>query len=583
MRIPPWAALLAATACTGSIASECDVSYEFRAAWDGQPRRFAARVSFEAGGRTQTAVRLSTEWGGVADFHAGVREMRGASPDASVAQAEIPNRWIVKHPREGRVEVRYDVVNRVPNIDGDAPLAIRDFHRNALGAGHFQLSGHGILLQLEPQRDSDPLDACLEFTGLPAGWSFASSDVAGHLDGRAAWKVRAAPQRLRSTLFLGGDYRLLRRDIAGRPLWIALRGTWGFADARFADGTAKVVESHRRFWEDFDFPHYLVSLSPNRASGGSTGGTALHHAFAMHASKDFSVPGSGFAQILAHEHLHTWLPRRLGTMGMGGEATRYWFSEGFTNYLTHRLLVRSGFWTLQDYASALNEELRQHFISPAREIPNSEVQEGFWKDPVVQKVPYRRGEFFAIHLASRLAARGASMEDALRQLKLPEGGVARELDAGPADLAVNRLRAALRATLGESVDADLRSYIDVGRLPAVGESFLGPCFAGRWVEKPVFELGFDAAIVHKSWKLGSVVAGSAAERAGLREGMQVQGWSYNNGQPEHEVSLKIREEGGVREVKYLPMAAQGTRVPQFTVRTGAAVDPGCLAWAAQES
>lgn len=569
-------------ACAGAFAGECDVSYQFRADWDAQPRRFAARVSFDAGGRTQTAVRLATEWGGVMDFHTGVREVTAASPDASVAQAEIPNRWIVKHPRKGRVEVRYDVLNRVRDIDGEAPLDIRDFYRNALAAGHFQLSGHGVLLQLEPQRDSDPLDACLEFNGLPAGWSFASNDIAGQQAGRAAWKVRASPQRLRSSLFLGGDYRLLRRDIAGRPVWIALRGSWAFPDERFVDATAKVVEGHRRFWDDFDFPHYLVSLSPNRVPRGSTGGTALHHAFAMHASNDFSVPGPGFEQILAHEHVHTWLPRRLGTMGMKAEARHYWFSEGFTNYLTHRLLVRAGFWTLEDYARGLNEELRQHFTSPAREISNAKVQDGFWNDPVVQKVPYRRGELFAIRLDSLLAARGAGLDDVLRKLKLPEAVVPRELDARPADLAVNRMREALRAVIGESADGELHRHIEEGRLPSVGEGFLGPCFAGRWVEKPVFDLGFDAAVVHRTWKLGPVAAGSAADKSGLREGMQVQGWSYNFGQPDREVTLKIREDGEVRDVKYLPVAAVGKQVPQFTVKAGAATDAACRAWAAAD-
>ena len=38
-----------------------------------------------------------------------------------------------------------------------------------------------------------------------------------------------------------------------------------------------------------------------------------------------------------------------------GEAAGYWLSEGFTNYLTHRLLLRAGVWTLRDYAAAMNE------------------------------------------------------------------------------------------------------------------------------------------------------------------------------------------------------------------------------------
>src|SRR5262249_24958113 len=161
--------------------------------------------------------------------------------------------------------------------------------------------------------------------------------------------VRASPIAIRSAVYLGGDFRIHRREIDGRPLVIAMRGAWQFDDASFVDATAAVVRAHRTFWDDYDFPYYLISLLPNRFPRGASGGTGLDRAFAMHASSNFAVPGPVFENLIGHEDLHSWLPRRIGSMG-ANEVQRYWFSEGFTDYLNHRLLVASGTWSLEDYA-----------------------------------------------------------------------------------------------------------------------------------------------------------------------------------------------------------------------------------------
>lgn len=572
------AALLALLVATRAAGADCALEYRFDARWQAAEPRFEARLAFDAGERTETRVRISPEWGGVTDFHRGIANVRTEGDGASIAPDDGPNRWRLTHPRGARVVVRYDVVNAMPDVDGAGAMNHRDFYRNTLGATRFQVFGHGALVWPESLPDSEPVAACFEFSGLPAGWSFASNHQAGHRDGRASWRARISPQQVRASIFLGGDYRLHRRDIEGRPLWIALRGRWSFEDREFVDAAAKVVEAHRRFWNDFDFPHYLISLSPNRVPSGSTGGTGLDNAFAMHASADFAVRSRGFEHILAHEHLHTWVPGRLGTMGTD-EAQRYWFSEGFTNYLTHRLLLRSGVWKLEDYVRALNEELRQYHVSPARDASNARVLADFWKDAAVQKIPYRRGEFFALHLAGRMAAKGRSLEATLRSLRLSAAQVPREMDGREADLAVSRFRSAVRSVLGEAAEADFAHYIEEGRPLPIGADFLGPCFSGKWVEKPVFELGFDPASL-KARKLVGVVAGGPAERAGLRDGMELAGWSVHYGDADREAVVTVMQDGRARDVRYLPQSARRIPAPEFAVRPGAIEEAACKEWRA---
>jgi predicted metalloprotease with PDZ domain len=214
--------------------------------------------------------------------------------------------------------------------------------RNQLGKGYFSAFGHGLFLLPE---EATPPDTrfCIEFTELPSHWSFVSSLGADQESGRASYATTESHDAIHHAVFLGGDFRIVRRDIEGRPLYVAIRGRWSFEDAKFVDATASLIGAQRRFFNDFDYPHFVVSLMPNHAEQGSSGGTAVYNAFAMHASKDFTVPGRSFEYLIGHEHLHTWIPGRFGSQGSeADEATHYWFSEASPTTLTHRLLLTSG-------------------------------------------------------------------------------------------------------------------------------------------------------------------------------------------------------------------------------------------------
>ena len=551
--------------------SDCFLDYRVQVAPGiGEPR-IEVRMRLMGSPRGETRLRLSREWGGVSDFHRGIRRFSGEDGGA-------PGEWIAKHPVAEPIELRYELVNARAGMDRDAPLAPGDFYRNAIGRTFFQLFGHGTFLVPDHLIEGRPIRVCVEVTGLPSTWTFATNNLPSERGGTRRWTFVATRAQLAATLLIAGDFRILRRDVAGRVLDVAIRGDWKFSDSAFADATARVVEAQRRFWNDLDFPHFLIALIPNNLDSGSSGGTGLDNAFALHGSRDFSVPGPAFNFLIAHEHLHTWIPHRLGTMGPD-EAARYWFSEGFTNYLSHRLLLRTGLWKLEDYAQALNRTLEVYFNSPVREAPNSHIVANFWKDGAAQALPYQRGELFALHLAHRLAGAGHSLDAQLRGLRLGASQLAREGSSGASDLAVSRLRAALRPLLGASLDEDIEAHIEAGRTVPIDAGFLGPCFHGEWVEKPRFELGFDRDRTFGEKRVAGVVPGSAAERAGLRDGMAIERLSVYFGDLERDATVQVREaDGTVREIKYKPLAATPVKVPQFRVKEGSAHDRACRDW-----
>jgi hypothetical protein len=60
--------------------------------------------------------------------------------------------------------------------------------------------------------------------------------------------------------------------------------------------------------------------------------------------------------------------------------------------------------------------------------------------------------------------------------------------------------------------------------------------------------------------------------------MEIAGWSIAFGATDKEVVLHVVEGGREREIRYLPRAAQGIEVLDFSPRAGAKADAACRAW-----
>lgn len=568
----------AASSATAST-DTCDLDYQIEVKWDETPRRFDVTLRFNAQEKGETILAGPRRWGGVDDFDKTILNVRAFSDGISLKSVES-DQWVVNQsasPKK-RVSVRYSIINGIGNIDDGTPISHRDFHRNTLGKDHFQLIGYGALLW--PQRvTGENYSTCITFSGLPTTWSFASSFGEGQQSGVARIRFVGSLNQIRGAVYLGGDYRILRREIEGKPLLMALRGTWSFTDDKFADATAVLVRTHRTFWNDFDFPHYLIALTPNRSLGTSNGGTGLHNAFTMHASPNFSVPGAQFDSLIGHEHLHTWMPKRIGSMGGNDQQLRYWFSEGFTNYLTHRLLLQSGIWTLPQYVESLNGVIASYLMSPDVNASNQRVLMEFWSNRTsMGNLPYLRGELLALRWANRLSASGKSLERHLQALaKNADEAPGRGTD-DPEFFAATRLSSALRADLGDAVDTDIEKYIERGETFPIDEQFLGPCFDAKFQDRAFFELGFDSRSSFANRVISGVIQGSAAERAGLRDGMTMKGWSGRNGDATYEVNVTVIEKEVPREIKFFPASAKTIRLPVFTVKPDAAASAACTAW-----
>jgi predicted metalloprotease with PDZ domain len=201
-----------------------------------------------------------------------------------------------------------------------------------------------------------------------------------------------------------------------------------------------------------------------------------------------------------------------------------------------------------------------------------------WKNIHAQRMLYMRGELLAPHWAAAMASRGESLQEALRSLRLPSEAREDVEQDGAEALATHRLLSALPARLGGALDREVTEYVDEGKTIPAEPDFLGPCFRGGVVRRPLFDLGWDFMASSAARTVTGLVPGSAAENAGVREGMKIAGWSIYSGSIEKEVLLQVRQDDIVREIRYLPHAKQAIRVYDFEPLPGAAANPDCRDW-----
>jgi hypothetical protein len=458
----------------------CDLQWQVTPRLEAEPRRLDVSLSFDAGTRSRSNVVLPSRWAAADDVGASITDLHTADPAQQVEPVVgKPAERSIRHRPGERVVLQYQVRSPIADIDAAQPRSPADLYRTKLGARWFEAFGHGLLATLADVPEGTPSRLCIHFDGLAenAWWigsHGAQQGAAAHL------RLRGSQSLATDAVYLGGELQVRERRIDGKPLFVALPPQTAFVASidAVADRAAQLIDAQHRFWHEPADDHQLLVLHPNHQAEGF-GGTSVHRALVMQAAANLAVPGDVFDVLVTHEILHHWFPDRFGPLAYQGrddEAGRYWFSEGFTDHYTHRILVNAGLWTLADHARVLNAKIDRYRQSPELRADNLRVTSQFYSDPGVAELAYERGEWLALRWHAALRAHGHPGLDAvMRQLMLPPAQAQRQ---GPMSkpLITHRLLAALRPTLGETPLRDLTTYIDQGQPFEFADTTLGPCF-----------------------------------------------------------------------------------------------------------
>jgi len=529
-----------------------DLAFEIRAPRADDP---CVRLTLRAHARADGLCALDQkgDWGGSEDSSADLKEVAafGADGRALVLEDQGHGHWVAHASPGEALRVTWSIPKNEILL---SPLH-QDHYRAALDDERFHAVGNHLWIAPAALGDEGAQRITLDWKGFDElGWSTACSFGTGaHVE-----LVRGLDE-FRQAVFLAGKYQLLERSIRGRKLAIALPEQGLVVDgARFADLVARIIEAQRAFFDDWDYPFYLVSAvatGKEDPHSNQLGGTGLADSFALFLQRGTSLDAGAsihpqILHVLAHEMFHNWCGH--ATPIADPEQLCYWFSEGFTEFFTRRMLLRAGLTTPAEYAQSLEQSLREYAKNPRRNCSNEEIRVGFWKERETGEMPYRRGDLVAARLDAAIRAKTAgqrSLDDFLREA-VAFGRRGERLD-------VESLLARIERWTDAALAGELRKVIVDGATLELPADTFAPCLAIEQASVPSYELGFDFEATRKAGVITGLVPGSAAEKAGLAEGQKLAGFSGEQ-RADRPVTVTVQVDGQRRDIQYLPQGPAET-------------------------
>jgi hypothetical protein len=600
----------------------CSLLWQIKVQLGAGPRSLLVDMVFDAGPRTRTRLRLPDGWAGVEEISVDTpasMAIGGAALSPLLprlqAVADAPTLRTVNHAAGERVQLRWRLTPPADLAQGGSVQ---------LADTWFALAGQGVLPVPEEIDERHPPSACIGFYGLtsrpddaaPVRWASSHGLAEGPT---ALFRVASGPSSLHSrvqqALYAGGALQTqtqsqtptqtASRSPEGGAMTLARPASvaWRFSLDALGQAAAQALAAQRQFWGDASpASPLLVLLLPN-ASAGVGRGSAWHQALALQGPADLALPGSAADALLTEALVRSWVPDRFGPLRYAGRSDavdRAWFSEGWADFYTHRLLLRDGHWTPDDYAAALNRKIERfldasaHAKAPARDAGSSAAPERPGAPPAAEMAG-ARGEWLALQWHAALRAAGQPGLDATMRRLLLAPALARHEGPISAPLATHRLVAALRPVLGDLPLRDITRQADQGEAPVFGPDSLGPCFVGQRTTVATWRLGF-AAVSLVDRVVSGVEPGGPAEAAGLRDGMLLTGHLLVPGDPTQAVQLKVMDakpdssgaassgtdpgsaHQEIREIRYLPAGEPLRELPRYQPVAQAMQQADCLGW-----
>jgi len=430
--------------------------------------------------------------------------------------------WVTPRALAGRATVRYraPISNAAATRGAAPPLELRSDRGAFSGAGETFL-----LLPSGMERARLRWD----LTGL--GGVGVSSAGVGEVDAR-----------LKTCFFMAGAVHTYPDQPRNGGFFAAWHGAAPFDVRALMASAEKLYAYYLGFFREQTARPYGVFLRENPVNAG--GGVELGGSFVATFGPKTDV---GDLRItLAHEMLHTFA----GGLDGGGELASAWYSEGLAVHYARVLALRAGAISRAAFLADLNQTAARYYTDVFIGLPNREIPARFWADTRVRVLPYDRGAMYFAVLDGQLrhASAGRRGLDYLL-LKMVE----RRRRGERVDQAA--WEELLQRELGQTGVDGLHAMLNGATLLPEPGAF-GPSFTRTVKRLRRYELGFEPAVLTESPRVvRGLVAGSAAERAGLRNGDEIVRpvpQDAIQARQDATLTLRVRSNGVETDITYLP-------------------------------
>ncbi len=337
-----------------------------------------------------------------------ISKLETNSSQSDIKMEADSNRIIITDEAHKELLISYDLIS-----DMQGPLDFTRSFRTIVEDGYFHSFG-GRLFMIPANIWNEDKPVNFEFN-----WNTPNRDYIIHNSFGASIKqdLQLNEEQFESSVFVGGDFKRYKHNGKDQTFYFLTRGDWiPFKEDSLFNTLQKINRGHRAFWQDYSDPYYSVTLIPTEEQNGySVSGTGLTNSFASFITNNDKVEWWRVQYLFYHELLHQWTGQKIKN---ANEEEQYWFSEGFTDYYTFKLMLKDDIIDLKKFVVLMNEEIELLYQSPVRNISNDSMYyENFWSNPHLQDLPYKRGKIYAFHLDNQIRAESdKSLDDVMRTI-----------------------------------------------------------------------------------------------------------------------------------------------------------------------
>jgi predicted metalloprotease with PDZ domain len=434
-----------------------DINYTIEPFYDFNEMRLIVVLEFKGDKSGETKILLPYNFSGNNDI-AGIKYLKSLSPNSYIEDTDKPQIKLIKHIPNSIIKIYYQVRDiKAGDIDPQNYLSA------TINKQYFHFLGETFFI-VPDWESNEEVNFRISWNHLPYNWTFANSFGVNE----KFQEFRAPIWKFLHSAFAGGDFRIKRRFIGKDQIFTAIRGTWKFSEDQLCDMIRDLTIEERNFWNDHNYPFYVVLVLPLGTSDGQCG-ICHNNSLSLFLSFDHKIDLK-FKQLIAHETFHNWLGDKISLSQP--EELLYWFKEGFCNYYTRLLLLRTGLITINEYAEDYNKILDQYFTSSVRYEKNGRILTEFRNSYEYFQLPFLRGDILAHNINSVIMKNTGwkkSLDDLMRELMRHTENESLVVSSGS-------LITLIRFYAGESALAEIMPVINSGAFLKVNPDALGPAF-----------------------------------------------------------------------------------------------------------
>ncbi len=303
---------------------------------------------------------------------------------------------IISSKPNKELNIKYKIIQ-----DQKGEIEDKHTYRPIIQKEYFHLFGHRLFIFPTYFLDSKKSKKTIQLE-----WINNNPDFTIHNSfGKTLVQTISSPlEEIESSIFVGGDFLTLESNINNNSLFFVTRNEWKNIDIEKVNiDLTQIIKLQRDFWKDHSDSFYTVTMIPTFGVWNdeyrmlSYGGTGLTNSFACFATDNPGLTNNDLNYLFSHELFHNWIGSQIKNEN---EEEQYWFSEGFTEYYSYKLLLKGEFLNTVGFINKINNDiLKPYYNSTVINMPNSEItNENFWSNIEYEKLPYYRGFLYAFYL-----------------------------------------------------------------------------------------------------------------------------------------------------------------------------------------